>query len=125
MADINQAGIEKIFAESGIIKDLTMGDAGITGQLTAVTIDASSITAGTLAVDRLIIKGSNNSIMYKLNENGDIDKSTVSDTDLQNLLHGQNIIANTITATQIKAGTITATQIDTNNISAAIANNNA
>lgn len=121
MADINQAGIEKIFAESGIIKDLTMGDAGITGKLTAVTIDASSITAGTLAVDRLIIKGSNNSVMYKLNENGDIDKSTVSNTDLQNLLHGQNIIANTITATQIKAGTITATQIDTNNISAAIA----
>lgn len=121
MADINQAGIKKIFAESGIIKDLTISDAGITGELTAVTINADSITAGTLAVDRLIIKGSNNSVMYKLNENDEIDKSTVSNEDLQNLLHGQNIIANTITATQIKAGTITANEINTNDISAAIA----
>lgn len=121
MADIEQAGIKKIFAESGIIKDLTISDAGITGELTAVIINADSITAGTLAVDRLIIKGSNNSVMYKLNENDEIDKSTVSNEDLQNLLHGQNIIANTITATQIKAGTITANEINTNNISAAIA----
>lgn len=121
MADIDEAGIKKIFAESGIIKELSSGDATITGTLTSVKINADSITAGTLAVDRLILKGSNNSVMYKLNENDKIDTSTVSNSDLQNLLHGENIIAHTITATQIKAKSITANEINVNNISAAIA----
>lgn len=116
-ADIDVASIGQLFANVGLITDATIKDGHITGYLDAVKVNADVIDAGTLSVDRLIIKGSDKSIMYKLNE-GSVVSEQVTQEQLENLLHGEHIIANTITATQIAAGTITASEIASTTITA-------
>lgn len=100
-SNIGEAAIEKLFTDSGIIKDLVVSEGHITGELVGVTIKGDLIEAGTLKADRLVVKGSNG-IYYKLNvESGATTSSEVSEEDLQNGLHGDAIIAHTITAEKI------------------------
>lgn len=112
--DLNNVKVESVsnlLVNVGVIKDATIESGHITGYLDAVKINAESIDAGTLAVDRLIIKGSEESIMYALNK-GSVVTETITKNTLSNYLHGEHIVANSITATQIAANTITAQQID-------------
>lgn len=100
-SNIGEAAIEKIFSDSGIIKDLIVSEGHITGELVGVTIKGDLIEAGTVKADRLVVKGSNG-IYYKLNiESGATTSEEVSEEDLQNGLHGDTIIAHTITAEKI------------------------
>lgn len=100
--NISEAAVEKIFSDSGIIKDLVVSEGHITGELVGVTIKGDLIEAGTLKADRLVIKGSDG-IYYKLNiESGATTSEKVSEEDLQNGLHGDAIIAHTITAEKIQ-----------------------
>lgn len=100
-ANIGEAAIEKLFSESGIIKDLIVSEGHITGELVGVTIKGDLIEAGTLKADKLVVKGSDG-LYYKLNiEAGAVESSEVTKEELQNGLHGTAIIAKTITAEKI------------------------
>jgi uncharacterized protein YjbI with pentapeptide repeats len=78
------------------IADLSVSDANI------VTLNANKITAGTLSVERLVIVGSTQSIVYAINEaNGTAQLS-------QTTIDGGSITEKTITADQIIAHGITA-----------------
>lgn len=82
---------DKLFAA-----DLAVGDANI------VDLNAGKINAGTLSVERLILVGTDKSVMYEINRaNGTTELS-------QSTLDGGSITEKTITADQIVAGGITA-----------------
>lgn len=100
-SNIGEAAVKKIFSDSGIIKDLVVSEGHITGELVGVTIKGDLIEAGTVKADRLVVKGSDG-IYYKLNiESGATTSEEVSEEDLKNGLHGDAIIAHTITAEKI------------------------
>lgn len=98
-ANITEAAVKKLFASSGIIKELSTGEAYITGELVGVTLKGNLIEAGTLKADRLIVKGSDGNY-YALN------------TDFENLegvtpveedqIHGSVMVAESITAEKIR-----------------------
>ena len=107
-ANIGEAAIEKLFADSGIIKDLVMKDGYITGELTAVTLNADLIKAGTLTADRLVLKGTDG-LYYQLNSSLEgITAEQLSEQEYQEALHGDNIIAHTITADRINVSDLVA-----------------
>lgn len=100
-SNIGEAAVEKLFTESGIIKDIVVSEGKITGELVGVTIKGDLIEAGTLKADKLVVKGSDG-LYYKLNiEAGAVESAEVTKEELQNGLHGTAIIAKTITAEKI------------------------
>ena len=100
-ANIGEAAIRKIFADTGLIKELIVGDTTISGELVGVTIKGDLIEGNTVKADKLVVKGSDG-LYYKLNiEAGAVESAEVSKDDLQNGLHGTAIIAKTITAEKI------------------------
>lgn len=106
LANIDIADIGLFFANSGLLKDVTVVDGHITGELDAVRINADVITTGTLSVDRLLVTGKD-SIVYQIN----VDSSGLSKTELekevyQKYLNGTDIVANSITATQLNVSQI-------------------
>lgn len=108
-ANINAADIEKLFSKSGIIEDLNIGDGVVSGKLVGVTISGDLIEGNTIKADKLVVKGSDG-LYYKLNvtEGGIAPSETITEEDLQNGLHGSNIIAKTITAEKISVNDLIA-----------------
>ena len=97
-ANINEAAIRKIFSDSGLIKDLVVGDSTITGELVGVTIKGDLIEGNTVKADKLVVKGSDG-IYYKLNiEGGTFTGGEEVPTDS---LHGSVITAKSITAEKV------------------------
>lgn len=99
-ANINMAAVEKLFTDSGIIKDLIVSDGKITGELVGVTIKGDLIEANTLKADKLVIKGSDG-LYYKLNVDSLGETTASSDEKYQNGLDGSVIIAKSIVAEKI------------------------
>ena len=96
-ANIGEAAIEKLFADSGIIKDLVMSDGHVTGQLVGVTIIGDIIEGGTVKADKLVVLGEDG-LYYKLNVNAE----TVSGEQTEyNSLSGTIITAKSITAEKV------------------------
>jgi len=62
--------MNELYLESGLIKKADIGEAHVTSYLDAVQVDAASITAGTLIADRILLRGSNQSVLYQLNTFG-------------------------------------------------------
>ena len=103
-ANITQAAVEKIFSDSGIIKDLVVSSGQITGELVGVTIKGDLIEGGTVVADKLVVKGSDG-LYYKLNTDG----STVESEQTEyNSLNGSVITAKSITATKISVDDLVA-----------------
>ena len=100
-AEINKAKLGELYAESGIIKDVTIKQGYVTGELNGVTINGDLVNANTLKADRLVIKGTDG-IYYQLNVNalGAAEAAKLG-PEGQKKLHGDNIIAKTITADHI------------------------
>lgn len=96
-ANIGEAAIKKIFADSGIIKDIIIQDGHITGELVGVTIKGDLIEGNTIIADKLVVKG-DDGLYYKLNTDG--EKVETQQTD-RNSLNGEVITAKSITATKI------------------------
>lgn len=116
LANIDVADIGKFYADSGLLKDVTIVDGHITGELNAVRINADVIKSGTLAVDRLLVTGKN-SIVYQINVNSSgLSLEELSDEKYQKYINGTDIVANSITANQIATKSITADQIDVESI---------
>ena len=100
-AEINKAKLGELYAESGIIKDVTIKQGYVTGELNGVIINGDLINANTLKADRLVVKGTDG-IYYRLNVNalGEAEASKLG-PEGQNKLHGENIIAKSVTADRI------------------------
>lgn len=96
-SNIGKAAIENLFTESGLIKDLIVGDGTITGELVGVTIKGDLIEGNTIVADKLVIKGSDG-LYYKLNTDG---VTTEAEQTEYNSLNGSVITAKSITATKI------------------------
>lgn len=110
-AQINFANVEKesvgtLLADIGLITDATIVDGHVTGYLDSVNINANTITAGTLAVDRLVIRGSEKSLVYELNNITGALQAMSTDT-----LNGEVLTPRTIAADRIVAGAITSNEI--------------
>ena len=97
-SNIGKADIGEFFAKSGIIENVTVGDATITGNLVGITISGDLIEGNTIVAEKLVIKGEDG-LYYKLNTDG--VKTEIEQTDY-----------NSINGTVIKAKSITATKID-------------
>lgn len=109
-ANIDKAVIATMFVELGLIDTAVIENGHITGYLDSVAINANAIRAGTLSVDRLIINGSEESIIYALNNAGELTSTSVDTLD------GGILTDRTITADKLVAHSITANEITTSNI---------
>ena len=89
--------MEYFYAQSGLVKDVKIGDATITGELVGVTISGDLLKGNTVVADKLVIKGSDG-LYYKLNTDG---MSVEKEQTDYNSLNGQVIRAKSITATKI------------------------
>lgn len=96
-SNIGKTAMEYFYAQSGLVKDVTIGDATITGELVGVTISGNLIKGNTIVAEKLVIKGSDG-LYYKLNTDG---MSVEKEQTDYNSLNGQVIRAKSITATKI------------------------
>lgn len=96
-SNIGKAAMEYFYANSGLIKNVTVGDATISGELVGVTIKGDLIKGNTIVADKLVIKGTDG-LYYKLNTDG--IKTEAEQTDY-NSLNGQVIRAKSVTAEKI------------------------
>lgn len=103
-SNINMAAVEKLFADSGIIKDLIVSEGKITGELVGVTIKGDLIEGNTIVADKLVVKGSDG-LYYKLNTDG---ITTETEQTEYNSLNGSVIMAKSITATKISVDDLVA-----------------
>lgn len=112
-ANITNAALQNALVNTGLFTSLTVEDDVIVGG----TLNANSIAAGSIKADKLVVRGTDG-IYYQLNvgkkNDGSISQSdwnALTEEQLSTAFHGENIIANSITAKQIHAGTITAAKL--------------
>lgn len=122
-AKIKQGFMENLMVSQGIFtSDITAAEGTFTNYLTGVNILANNITAGTLSVERLIITGSDKSIVYEINKgNGtpQLSQTTVDGGSLsERTITADRIVAESITGNEIAATTITGQHIVGNTITA-------
>ena len=110
LANVKTADIGTVLANAGLITSATIVDGHVTGYLDSVQVNANDITAGTLTVDRLVISGTDKSIVYALNNAGNLT-STEVDT-----INGDVITKRTIAADHIIAGAITANELHSESV---------
>lgn len=133
---VNNLSINYAHITNGIIDNALVGTEQIAnGSITdakIVELTADKITAGTLSVERLVIVGTTQSIVYKVNEaNGTaqlslttIDggalsqRSITADRIVSKAITADEIASRTITSNEMKTGTITATEMKTGTITA-------
>lgn len=109
-ANVNREKVKDLFVELGMIKEAVISEGRITGYLDAVKINASDIATGTLAVERLIISGSDKSIVYALNNMGELVSKNVDSID------GGVLTERTVTADRIVSHSITVNEVTTENL---------
>ena len=103
-SNIGKAAIEYFFAQSGLIKNVVVGDSTVTGELVGVTIKGDLIEGNTVVADKLVIKG-NDGLYYKLNTDGVTTEAEQTD---YNSLNGQIIKAKSITASKVSVDDLVA-----------------
>lgn len=123
LANVETASIGTLFAKVGLLNSATIVDGHVTGYLDAVNVNADSITAGTLSVDRLVIRGSSESIIYEINSITGALQAVNADTINGEVLtprtiNADRIIASSITTTELAAACITADKIAADAITA-------
>lgn len=103
-ANITEAAIKKIFSDTGLIKDLVVGDQTITGELVGVTIIGDLIKGGTVVADKLVVLGEDG-LYYKLNTDGVTTEAEQTD---YNSLNGSIITAKSVTAEKVSVDDLVA-----------------
>lgn len=135
VASIEQGFLKSLMVSQGLLADKVVSpEVTVTDVLTGVHVYANDITAGTLSVERLEIRGSENSIVYALNNitgalqaksvdtlNGEIltERTVTADKIVAESITAKEIASRTITAIQIASGTITGNEIKAKAITAA------
>lgn len=99
-ANIGEAAIKKIFADTGLIKDIIVANGTVTGELVGVTIKGDLIEGNTVKADKLVVLGEDG-LYYKLNVNSLGETTASADPKYQNGLDGSVIIAKSITADRV------------------------
>lgn len=95
--NIGTAAMEYFYAQSGLIKNVVVGDQTITGELIGVTIKGDLIEGNTIVAEKLVIKGEDG-LYYKLNTDGITTEAEQTDC---NSINGQVIRAKSVTASKI------------------------
>lgn len=103
-ANVGTAAMETFYANSGLIKDVTIENQTLTGELIGVTIKGNLIEADTIAAEKLIVKGEDG-LYYRLNADGATTKAEQTE---YNSLNGKVIIAESITADKINVSDLVA-----------------
>lgn len=127
-AKIALGAITAALIEKGAIGTAQIADSSIT-EAKIVSLNADVITAGTLSVDRLLIKGPNG-LFRAINATDEgLTSTELSQEEYQNGMSGTVLVARSVTADKIAAksitaneilgGTITAAEIDVTNLFAA------
>ena len=96
-SNIKTSTMENFYANSGLIKNVAIGNETITGELNGVTINGNLIKDDTIVADKLVLKGTNG-LYYKLNTGG---IKTESEQTEYNSLKGDIFMAKSIAATKI------------------------
>ena len=114
IAAIEQGFLKSLMVSQGLLADKVISpEVTVTDVLTGVHVYANDITAGTLSVERLEIRGSENSIVYALNNITGALQAENTDT-----INGEILTERTITADKIVAESITAKEIASRTITA-------
>lgn len=109
-AQIALGAITSALIAQGAVGTAQIEDASITAAK-IVSLNADVITSGTLATERLIIRG-NDGLIYEINaESSGLSVQELADAKYREKLNGTVIVARSITAQQIAAATITANEI--------------
>lgn len=95
--NIGTAAMQYFYAQSGLIKNVVVGDQTITGELIGVTIKGDLIEGNTIVAEKLVIKGEDG-LYYKLNTDGITTETEQTD---YNSINGQVIRAKSVTASKI------------------------
>ena len=103
-SNIGKAAMEYFYSTSGLIDNVVVGEASITGELVGVTIKGDLIEGGTVVADKLVIKGEDG-LYYKLNTDG---VTTEAEQTEYNSINGNVILAQSITATKISVDDLVA-----------------
>lgn len=111
LTNIDVANVGRLLADVGLITNMVIKDGHVTGVLDSVTINANNITSGTLTTDRLVIRGTDKSIVYELNNISGALQAKEVDT-----LNGEIITPRTINADRIIANSITSGELNVNEI---------
>jgi len=109
-ANMDKANIGLLFNQVGLIDRATIVDGHITGFLDAVEINANKITAGTLIAERLLLKGSEDGLLFALNNMGELVSQNVDTLD------GGVLTERTVTADKLVGKSITTNELDTEQI---------
>lgn len=136
LANVQAGSITTALIGTGAVNTAQIADGSIT-DAKIVELTANKITAGTLSVERLEIRGSENSIVYALNNitgalqsqnvdtlNGEIltERSITADKIVANSITSDEIAAQTITANEIASNTITSDKLKVTSLSSITAN---
>lgn len=111
LTNIDVANVGRLLADVGLVTDMVIVDGHVTGVLDSVTINANNITSGTLTTDRLVIRGTDKSIVYELNNISGALQAIEVDT-----LNGEIITPRTINADRIVANSITSGELNADEI---------
>ena len=113
-AQIALGAITAALIAQGAVGTAQIADASIT-DAKIVELTANKINAGTLSVERLIIRGSDQSLIYAINNMGELASAQVDTIDgyvlTERTITADKIIAHSITANELAAHTITANEI--------------
>lgn len=109
-AQIALGAITQALIAQGAVGTAQIADASIT-DAKIVSLNADVINSGTLATERLIIKG-DDGVIYEINAQASgLSLAELADKKYKEQLNGTVIVARSITAEQIAAATITANEI--------------
>ena len=99
-ANITEAAVEKFYAVSGIIQNLTLETGVVVKELIGVLISGDLIKGNTIQADKLIVRGEDG-LYYRLNVDALGETTASADPKYQNGLDGSVIVAKSITAEQV------------------------
>ena len=113
-AQIALGAITSALIAHGAIGTAQIEDGSITNAK-IVDLTANKINAGTLSVERLIIRGNNQSLIYAINNMGQLVSAEVDTIDgyvlTERTITADKIVVHSITANELAAHTITANEI--------------
>jgi len=113
-AQIALGAITAALIAQGAVGTAQIADASIT-DAKIVELTANKINAGTLSVERLIIRGNNQSLIYAINNMGELVSAEVDTIDgyvlTERTIMADKIVVHSITANELAAHTITANEI--------------
>lgn len=106
-ANIGEAAVEKFYAVSGIIQNLTLETGVVVKELIGVLISGDLIKGNTIQADKLIVRGEDG-LYYKLNVDALGETTASADPKYQNGLDGSVIIAKSVTAEKVSVSDLVA-----------------